>query len=381
MKKNLTHNRCVKKIIFPICALTCLTVGLHAHNHIRAHAGDFGDRAFDQESKIYTSTYYSDPYYIDQVYMSMQGPYQLQHIRIGEDDGLQWITRFAMDNVDLDHQPIERQEHLCHGQLNYRSKGQYAENNTDLFTEKRTLPSKWFTTIQGAADIDLPEGFGIPFYSKEPLRLMSMALNQQPDIEPFSTKIRTQIEHIPDAELDQPLKALGKFAVDVRIPIYDDGTSAADHAGCAVGEEDIVVHAADGVEGQIDLTHTQGGMKTTPHFYVPPGKFTYIQDFSGASVVPYNTTLHYISAHLHRYGTVIELWDTTTDTLLFQSVPRMNADGTYISRMPDYSSSEGIEIRTDHDYQIRAKYNNTTEAPIDAMAVMYFYFHDLTFRV
>jgi hypothetical protein len=42
-----------------------------------------------------------------------------------------------------------------------------------------------------------------------------------------------------------------------------------------------------------------------------------------------------------------------------------------------YSSTEGFVLYPDHEYEIESVYDNRSDAPVDAMAVMYLYHHPL----
>lgn len=340
---------------------------------LQADAGT--TRAVPGVPSAFTVDYLSGTYEIDRPYFSMQGPYKIQPIRLAPGPRkLLWLTGYEVAVVDAAGAPLPSQQNLCHGQIEYGSAEGFRKNNAKLFEGVRTMPRKWFIVVPGQAGITFPEGFGIPAYSDEPLNAMTMALNQDPDFAPFAMRMRTRVTYREDSPLSTNMKPLGRFAVDVRVPVLDPSANThADAASCAVTADDGVVAAAESVS----LKRTEAdGSQTTAHFLVPPGRTAYVQSFRGADQLPFDTTLHSITAHLHVYGTAIELWDTTENRLLFRSEAANDARRTHVTHMTEYSSAEGIPVFRDHEYELRATYENTTGHPVDGMAVMYFYFFD-----
>jgi hypothetical protein len=48
-------------------------------------------------------------------------------------------------------------------------------------------------------------------------------------------------------------------------------------------------------------------------------------------------------------------------------------DKVGVARMGEFQSEQGIVIRPNHQYELRAVYNNTTSSDSDAMAILYLY--------
>lgn len=326
----------------------------------------------------YTTEFFSDPIRIENMYGSMQGPYDVRHITLAENGKreLLWLTDYDVTVVDESNVPLPSQQYFCHAQIMYETGDLFLKKNMRMFNGTRSLPPKWFVVVPGQRSVRFPEGFGLPMYSDEPLQAMTMALNQNPDFEPFDLKMRTSLSYYKDAELEEPLKPLGRFGVAVRLPVLGDAPVEGSEHSCSVTDADGVVTFAKSVSLE---AKEKDGTLTTPHFFVAPGTYAYKQQFKGADQLPFNTTLHHISAHLHPYGKSIELWDTTENKMLFRSEATSDSRNTHVTNMTEYSSTEGIPVFTDHDYELRAVYENTSGKNIDAMAVMYFYFHDTQF--
>lgn len=332
-----------------------------------------------EDNGQYTAQFLSENMEIERNYASMQGPYDVRHISLAEDDEeLLWLTEYNVTVVDETNTPLPSQQYFCHAQIMYETNDLFLKKNERLFSGTRSLPPKWFVVVPGQSGVHFPEGFGLPMYSNEPLQAMTMALNQNPDFEPFTLKMRTSLSYYKDAELRKPMKPLGRFGVAVRLPVLADGPHHAEESehSCSVTDADGVVTFAKSVSLE---AKEKNGALTTPHFFVAPGTYTYKQQFKGIDQLPFDTTLHHITAHLHPYGKSIELWDTTENTMLFRSEASVDSRSTHVTNMTEYSDINGIPVYTDHDYELRAVYENTSGKNIDAMAVMYFYFHDRNF--
>jgi len=124
--------------------------------------------------------------------------------------------------------------------------------------------------------------------------------------------------------------------------------------------EDVTTHCVL-VEGQ------------PTHWLVPPGPQLTRQPAKG--LVPVEAIIHHISAHVHNHGEYIRLTDLTEGKILWQANVEYEKNRRQILNIPVYSSAEGFPVYPDHQYEIEAFYNNTTDADVDAMAILYLYFH------
>ena len=86
-------------------------------------------------------------------------------------------------------------------------------------------------------------------------------------------------------------------------------------------------------------------------------------------------TVHHIAAHVHNHGEYVRLTDLTTGEVLWQADVEYESDRRQILKIAVYSSVEGIKVYPDHEYEIEALYDNTTDHDVDAMAVMYLMFN------
>ena len=109
------------------------------------------------------------------------------------------------------------------------------------------------------------------------------------------------------------------------------------------------------------------------HWYVPPGR--QITRRRLTNIVPSDATVHYALVHLHNYGMYMRLTDVTEDKVLWQTDAVYEAGRSQIAKIPAYSSAAGFPVYKDHEYEIETVYDNTTDRPVDAMAMMYLFWH------
>ena len=335
---------------------------------------------------VRTVTSISDPFLIDRMYSSMQGPWKVNPIVLDPEGPkrLAWIRGIDFLATDTDGNPLPDQKNLCHGQVRYENPKLYASKNVEIWDNERTLPAKWFTVIQGQSGIHFPEGFGIPMLSNEPLEAMTMAINQVEDFKPFVLKMNTNVHYVYDDEVPEAMIPLGKFVADIRVPVSKAAKAMKSHdhgddysTTCAIDEYDNVVFAEPAKKARITK---RDGQDVAFHFMVPPGRHTYRYQFPGSHYIPFATTLHHITGHLHVYGETVSISDVTTGQELYTVHATANEEMEYITKMTEYVSREGLPMHPDHLYEMKAVYNNTTDEPVDAMAVMYFYFRDRAFE-
>ena len=197
---------------------------------------------------------------------------------------------------------------------------------------------------------------------------------------------QTKFNFIRDKDLEYPFKPLYLVSASVAVPInnsheIDKNGHDLKH-GCLT---DGFGESFESVGGKKAYTN-QEGVDLSRHWYVQPGKheFKFVIDHKhrkkgGAFHVPFDTTVHVIVTHLHPYGKYLELIDITTGKRVYKAKTKSYRNRRGIKLIDQYVSKKGIPIYKDHEYELRAVYDNTTDGPIDAMAVIYLYAHDKGF--
>jgi len=106
-------------------------------------------------------------------------------------------------------------------------------------------------------------------------------------------------------------------------------------------------------------------------FDLPPGRSE--RSYEGSPAVAGKIVV--VGAHMHEYGRAIELWDATTNTLLWHGEPGPAAPGEMAAVPPTKFwgiSGIGLPITPEHRYRVRVIYENPTAQTIPAggMGVM-----------
>jgi len=318
------------------------------------------------EVPVHTAQIQSEPITVDRFYYSMAGPIRHAPMTLRPDgpSELVWLKSVEVTAVTPEGEKLDSQENLCHAQLRSQYTGdEWVRHDSQMFGGTRMLPEKWFALVAGQMKVELPEGFGIPTMTDEPLDAMFMVLNQDPDFVPFDLAVKMTVEYVFDRDLDRPMKSLTKTGFDTIV--YSN--AAGDTHDHEEGDEHESCSLASGEAAGTLAGQTQG--VPTTHWIVPPGRHVYRNDYTLSNSI----TAHYFSAHLHVFGETIELRDKTTGETVFKSFATPNEKHTTIVDMSDLTSLPGIELHGGRTYELITTYENTTDRNIDAMGVVYMY--------
>jgi len=112
------------------------------------------------------------------------------------------------------------------------------------------------------------------------------------------------------------------------------------------------------------------------HWLVPPGRQVLRSDVE-PGVVQFDGMIHFIKIHLHPYGESVTLVDKTTGEEVWKGSATNHPERAHLTEIEFYSSTIGIPVYHDRDYELVTVYDNTTDEDIDAMAVMRIFVHPL----
>lgn len=316
----------------------------------------------------------SDVYEVDRKYRSMTGPFSTEELRLGDIDQpeLMWITGFEAVMMDSAGEARMPQDFMCHSNLDVDLAAHH-----ELLGINPGFSSRIFTLSQGQLAIEFPDGFGIPVLSSEPLELTTQVLNLNYEGEPVGVRHQVDVHYVEDRDLDKPLKALFPgSAYGLKLIEGEDGYFGVQQPqderhgpGCLAGENASDHEYDDGL-----------GRTFSGHWVVAPGRETNHTLVTQLMRLPYDTTLHYVAVHLHPFAESLELRDLSTGKTVFRSEAENFEGRIGLARVDYFSSSEGIPVYADHEYEMISTYNNTTQEPQDSMAVMYLYMRDIEFE-
>ena len=322
----------------------------------------------------------SRPYAIDRLFRSMQGPIGRVMTTVGDrppeaPPELLWVTGIRSEVVDNQHGGPADSTFMCHTNVSF---AELADHHRIFHPGKdiRRSHPRLFTLSQGQLDVAFPPGFGIPILSSEPLAVDTQALNlNQPEIDRNVT-IHTTIDYVRDSALSRPMRPLMQRAAQGSVLIQGKdgyfGVSEADPSvhgpGCEVG----IPQTASNYEDPF-------GRQFAAHWQVPPGREENHSLVTSFMAIPYDTTVHFISVHLHPFATSLELRDLTADSTGFLSIARGPETGIGLDHVDTFESEVGIPVYADHEYELVSVYENTSNEVQDSMAVMFLYMLDQDF--
>ena len=315
---------------------------------------------------IQTMQYVTSPVAVEGIYPSMIGPDNTDvNVKLKRDGPaeLLWITGYRANMIDAkDSKPLSSQ-FMCHNTLSIHD---------SLQAHAKTLGSgtfrsrRLFTLSQGQERLNFPPGFGIPVASTERFMLQSQVLNLQEAGVGAQVRHKVETQFVSDADAQQPMKALSLVEFGIALEVADQQARHVPDDACA-----------QDAGGQGTFRRADG-REMTAHWIVKPGVDTRTTDLGRH--FKFNTTVHYISAHLHGFAESLELRDVTANKTVFKVLCKPTADGEGLAEVGHYSSVEGTPVFAQHSYQLISRYNNTSRKDKTAMAFMFCYIADPYFE-
>ena len=119
------------------------------------------------------------------------------------------------------------------------------------------------------------------------------------------------------------------------------------------------------------------GTTATDHWLVPPGRQVVRSDVR-AGAIQFDGMIHFIKIHLHPYGESVALVDKATGEEVWKGRANNHPERAHLLAVDSYSDTAGIPIHRERDYELITVYDNPTDRPIDAMAVMRLYVHPVS---
>jgi hypothetical protein len=340
----------------------------------------------------------SAAYSMDRLYPSMEGPASNQgSIKLSpgsSEDEVLFVTGISSQMVDKENRREAPVEFFCHANLTLSLGNSSPDKHNASFEHPTHMDWRLATLVPGSMSLHLPEGFGVPVKNGTLLDYYTMSLNQNPGVPSQKVRIKSRIDYTHARNT----RALFRRSVYVHqqfreVPAAPAAMqSSVAHAGAACGQScnrnqlspnpsmfvDLAAPVHPGATCCVSNASAGGLMQqfggdNTIHWLVPPGRHSYRTDVTAQIELPYDTTAHLITGHLHPYGKSVRLVDKHSGKVIFEITSQDFSGKIGVQHMSEIVSTEGVPIRKGSQLELVADYENTTDHPIDAMAIMYFY--------
>jgi hypothetical protein len=321
---------------------------------------------------IESHTVYSNALRLDTLYASMQGPYHTMRVTLADTASheLLWIVGYEASIVDADsHAPMSA-EYMCHSNADLDM-----ARHRQIFGWKKWPNRRLFTLSEGQSEVKLPEGFGVPIRSDEPLLVTAQVLNHNHVGPPVRVRQRVTVHFIRDRAARRPLVPLYQTSVSTLVhlegPAGEYGTPADEHAHHG---------SPEGMAADTIPFRDKSGRVFSGHWVIKPGRDERRTPVNGWLDLDGDQTIHFVSVHMHPFAESIALRDVTSGQTIVASKSENHAERVGLSRVEQIAAPQGIPLRKDHTYELVSAYNNTSSVDRSAMAVLYLYLEDTEFR-
>ena len=332
----------------------------------------------------------SDVYTIEKQYRSMEGPASMKKIYLLEGPPeLLWITGVKTEMVTADGVTPQLPELMCHVNVDLDP-----QRHAALLGLNRSVAARLITLSQGITDTRVPDGFGFPIASNEPLLVYTQVLNHNIK-EPADMKVRHRVtfEFIRDRDLKKPIKPLMNLGASGTVILNENPLALAFDTSAAVtpaveGTQQatgghpascLMLPRAPNATGMGSDYVDPNGRKVTGHWVVPPGRQVNHSDVTWFMGLPFDTRLHYAAVHLHPFAESITLRDVTANKTIFTAKAKNPEGKVGLDHVDTFVSRDGVQLYKDHQYEVISVYNNTTDQTHDSMASIFFGFADREF--
>jgi len=323
------------------------------------------DSEWDKELYENKVVFTTPTFVISNIYESMEGPKSDQYIAIDNStEELLWLTSFKTEAFLSDESTRIPNDFVCHTNFEYRDAEHYNRWN---LTERINKQYPRITSISnGIEAFELPEGFGFPVFSNERIFLNAQALNHNVTDSIFNIKHKIEIGFIKHGE--KPLKALQPKSLYMILPF--------DINNPFVGPTDKLPNACIPVETKLHTYYDDKGNPLSGHWLFSPGRHHFSFNATKQLSIKDSIRLHQITSHLHPFAERLQLVDKTTNTVIYNCESENFEDKIGLKNTPTFTSTEGIWLYENREYEMMLEVNNTTNTDQEMMASMAIFYND-----
>ena len=323
------------------------------------------DSEWDKELYENKVVFTTPTFVISNLYKSMEGPKSDQYLAIDNStEELLWLTSFKTAAFLSDESTRMPNDFVCHTNFEYRDAEHYNRWN---LTERINKQYPRITSISnGIEAFELPEGFGFPVFSNERIFLNAQALNHNVTDSIFNIKHKIEIGFIKHGE--KPLKALQPKTLYMMFPFDMDNPYA--------GPTDKLPNACIPVETKNHTYYDNMGNPLSGHWLFSPGRHHYTFNATQQLSIKDSIRLHQITSHLHPFAERLQLVDRTKNTVIYNCESENFEDKIGLKSTPTFTSTEGVWLYENREYEMTLEVNNTTDTDQEMMASMAIFYND-----
>jgi hypothetical protein len=302
---------------------------------------------------------------VDNIYKSMEGPKATQAFQLNPNKSdLVWLTSFetiALSNNENDTLP---NDYICHSNVDYYDGEHFSKWNLDHRIGEQY--PRLTSMSNGVESYSFPDGYGFPIFTDENLFLASQSLNHNIEDTSFSIKHKINLGYKAHNTKMKPLKSKTIF---VMLPFEMDNIDFKNP-----NDEDP--NSCLPVETKNHVYRDEEGNTLSGHWIIFPGRKTYRSNVTKQLALKDSTSMHHIAVHLHPFAEELSLMDITMDKVLFSSKAKNYKNKIGLQKADSFSSSQGLMLYPDHEYELILTVNNTSSELQDMMASMFVFLYD-----
>ena len=311
-----------------------------------------------------TLSLFSPTLVIDNIYKSMEGPKAMTSFQIDyTKDDLVWITSFETKATSTNEIDQLSNDYVCHTNIDFYDGEHYSRWNLNGRIGEHY--PRLTSMSNGIESYRFPDGFGFPVFTNENLFVATQTLNHNIKGDAFTVKHNVNLGYQPNAPNMKPLMSKTVF---VMLPYDNDKPFQ--------GPTENNPNMCLPVETKNHSYTDENGNHLSGHWVIFKGTETFRYDITQQLQLKDSTSMHHIAVHLHPFAEELKFRDKTNDSTLFVSKAENYKDKIGLKSVSYYSSTEGIMLYPDHDYELVLKTNNTTEQNQDMMASMFVFLYD-----
>lgn len=331
----------------------------------------------DSEGPVKRAVFLSDVFMIDRFYRSMEGPLLTKNVKLAPDKPqLLWVKRVIAEVVDRENRELSHQDFFCHFNIDH-----VIASRTN-FQPTATVGSHRLATMsQGQMEIYFPANTGVPIHSQEELIFYFQVLNRRHSGTHY-VRHRITVEYVEDSALKTPLLPLFAHAGMVIKTLDTNVTSWNEYPQKKACTCCRSLSKGDRFPTGMGYIQDTFGHRFASHWKVEPGQSECATPLHSFMPMPYTTSIHAVSPHVHPYAQWLKLVDGRSQRELFMARIRTATNAAVLEHIdyPVYPVSSNVLLEATAAYELVVGYNNPTPEDQDAMAMAVFYLHDRTLR-